>query len=96
MPPATTSDPLQDLELLIRSRYALIVLETPEADRAQALLQHLADRLGLPLFHWSRTKGLRRLDVAAAADPDEPGAVYGSAQPAAALNHVEQSRFPAI
>ena len=52
--------PLVDLELLLRSRYGLIVLETPEEDRAGSLLAHLADRLDLPLFTWTRTKGLCR------------------------------------
>jgi hypothetical protein len=43
------------LELLIRSRYGAIHLDTVEEDRAQTLLAHAADRLGLPFFVWTRT-----------------------------------------
>ena len=34
---------LNDIELLIRSRYGLIHLDTPEEDRAGVLLRHVAD-----------------------------------------------------
>ena len=40
--PLRSHDALRDLELLIRSRYGLIHLETREEDRALALLHHLA------------------------------------------------------
>ncbi len=94
------TDPLKDLQLLIRSRYGLIQLDTAEEDRAGALLKHLADSMGLPYFVWSRTKGLRREDARAeAADARDVAAVfkvYGSASPVVALDHVETARFPAI
>lgn len=83
-----SSDPLKDLELLIRSRYGLIVLETNEPERAATLLSHVADRLRLPTFTWTRTRGLRRVD--------RDGPVYNTQEPAAALAHIEQARFPAI
>ena len=81
-------DTLRDLELLIRSRYGLIVLETEEQDRAEMLLGHLADRLGLPLFIWTRSKGLRRSDL--------PSGIYGTADPAGALAHVEGAEIGAV
>ena len=81
-------DPLHDLDLLLRSRYALVVLETAEEDRAESLLLHLADRLGIPLFVWTSSKGLRR------SDRDAP--IYDTADPAKALAHVESARFPAL
>jgi len=84
MPP----DPLKDLELLIRSRYGVIVLDTPEEDRAESLLHHLADSLHLPFFTWTRTKGLHRDGV--------EGSIYGTADLSGALGHVEASRFPAL
>jgi hypothetical protein len=83
-----STDVLKDLELLVRSRYGLIVLETDEDDRAAALLRHLADRLGIPFFAWSRTQGLRR-------DGAE-GAVYATTDPRLALAHLERAAFPAI
>jgi hypothetical protein len=54
------TDTLNDIELLIRSRYGLIYLDTPEEDRANGLLAHVADRLGLPFFTWTRSQGLSR------------------------------------
>lgn len=84
----TTTDLLKELELLLRSRYSIIVLETDEEERAESLLKHLADRLDLPLLSWTSTKGLRR-------DGSE-GSVYGSTDPAKALEHIESARFPAV
>ena len=82
------SDPLEDLDLLLRSRYALVVIDTPEEDRVNSLLMHLADRRSLPLFTWTPTKGLRRQGM--------PSAVYGTTDPIAALDHVESSRLAAV
>ena len=73
-------DALKDLELLIRSRYGLIHLDTHEEDRANGLLRHLADALGIPLFTWTRSKGLVRTGFS---DP-----VYQTREPARALRHV--------
>lgn len=93
-PPSTPTadpgigDPLADLELLLKARYGLVLLETAEEERAATLLRHLADALELPLFTWTRTKGLRRDGV--------DGSVYGSTDPGKALAHVEVSGFPAI
>jgi len=82
------TDPLHDLDLLLRSRYGLIHLDTSEEDRAEALLSHLADSLGLPLFVWTTSKGLRRTD--------KPSGVYETADPSRALAHVESARYPAL
>jgi len=60
--PTVSADPLKDLELLIRSRYTVIQMDTVEEERAELLLRHLADRLEIAFFHWTRTKGLRRVD----------------------------------
>ncbi|MEJ2184661.1 MAG: hypothetical protein P8Z36_01855 [Gemmatimonadota bacterium] len=84
----STTDPLQDLELLVRARWGVIVLRTAEEERARSLLLHLADKLHEPYFEWSRTKGLRRQDM------DTPQ--YGTTDPTRALNHVEGAAFPAI
>jgi len=81
-------DLLHDLELLIRSRYGLIHLVTDEEERAGTLLRHLADRLGVPLFAWSRTRGLARVDL--------EGSVYGSREATAALQHVTDAGHPAV
>ena len=49
-----------ELDLLIRSRYALILLDTAEPERADELLALIASRLSLPYYSWSRSRGMRR------------------------------------
>jgi SpoVK/Ycf46/Vps4 family AAA+-type ATPase len=81
-------DTLKDLELLIRSRYGLIHLDTAEDERAQALLHHLADQLGVPFFVWTRLDGLRRWDM--------PDPVYDTKALARALTHVTHAQADAV
>jgi MoxR-like ATPase len=81
-------DPVDELALLVRSRHGLAVLEVDDEDRADYLLRHLADRIGVPLFRWSRTGGLVR--------DEADGPVYDTQQPARALAHVQHSAFPAV
>jgi len=81
-------DALKDLELLLRSRYGLIHLDTLEEDRAGSLLQHLADQLGVPFFSWTRSRGLIRQGMS---DP-----VYQTSDPAKAFAHVAASGHPAL
>src|SRR5262249_10116085 len=86
--PMPARDPLEDLQLLIKSRYSIIVLETEEADRVEALLHALAARLRLPFFSWSPTKGLRR-------DGSASG-LYGTTDPGQALANVEAAHLAAL
>ncbi len=89
MPPV---DIVRDLELLVRSRYALIVLDTIEDDRAESVMQYLAAGLGLPLFHWNASQGLCRAGTEAAAyDTGTPAKALAfiAASPIAALYHLE-------
>jgi AAA+ superfamily predicted ATPase len=81
-------DPLRDIELLIRSRHGLIVIDTAEDERAELLLRHLADRISMPLFTWTRTHGLRR--------DGNPSAVYGTTDASQALAHVASANIAAI
>ena len=55
-----STDLNQELELLIRSRYGLIILDTVEEDRVEAILKQIASSLSLHYYSWSRSKGLRR------------------------------------
>jgi hypothetical protein len=48
------------LELLVRARYALIVLETIEPELAEQVVRHIASDLQLHYYSWTRSKGLRR------------------------------------
>ncbi|HEY0306409.1 MAG TPA: AAA family ATPase [Longimicrobiales bacterium] len=81
-------DPLHDIELLVRSRHGLVIIDTVEEERATSLLRHLADRMTMPLFVWSRTKGLRHAD-------QEQG-IYGTTDAAQALAHMSSSNVEAI
>jgi hypothetical protein len=89
VPPAVSSpDVLRDLELLLRSRYGLIHLVTPEEERAVSLLRHLTAGIGVPLFRWSRLQGLA-LDGGG-------GAIYATRGLSAALGHIAASGQPAV
>ncbi len=61
------SDTARELEALIRSRLPLVVIETRDEARAIELLTSLADRLARPIhtpvFQWSMTEGLKRIDI---------------------------------
>jgi AAA+ superfamily predicted ATPase len=84
----TSPDVLRELNLLIKSHYGLIWFKTADDDRAHTLLSHLADSLGLSFFTWKLTQGLKRTDI--------DGAVYMTAEPKSALDHVISSKYPAI
>jgi ATPase family protein associated with various cellular activities (AAA) len=81
-------DALHDLQLLVRSGHGLIHIETDEEDRAASLLMHVAARLDLPLFTWTRVKGLSRSDL--------PSAVYDTEVPLKAFQHVEAAKQNAL
>jgi AAA+ superfamily predicted ATPase len=81
-------DPLHDFELLIRSRYGALLIDTAEEDRAEALVERAAERLRLPLFIWRRASGLTRLG--------EPTAIYGTQDPRMGLSHAISSGLPAL
>ena len=51
---------LRDVELLLRSRHAVVFLETSELGRAESSLFQLAERMSLPFSTWTPSKGLRR------------------------------------
>jgi hypothetical protein len=73
-------DTFDEIALLIRARYALIILETREHDRATAGAERIAAELGLHLFTWTRSRGMVR--GSQTADPvvektAEPGKALG-------------------
>jgi ATPase family protein associated with various cellular activities (AAA) len=53
-------DTASNLELLVRARYALIVLETIEPELAERMVRQIASDLQLHYYSWTRSKGLRR------------------------------------
>ncbi|MDR3387151.1 MAG: AAA family ATPase [Rudaea sp.] len=59
---------LQDLATLIRAATPLIVIETSEENRVLDTFRHLIAQVLRPLYRWSITDGLKRLDMATDAD----------------------------
>lgn len=55
-PPTTHAE----LEILIRARYPLLYVVTPEEERAMGELNRIADSLGKKLYEWSISNGLSR------------------------------------
>jgi AAA+ superfamily predicted ATPase len=82
------SEAFADLELLIKSRYGLIHIDTDEDERVQVLLRHIADRLTLPLFLWTRTRGLCR--------DGHANGIYDTQAPAQALAHITSAQLRAL
>jgi SpoVK/Ycf46/Vps4 family AAA+-type ATPase len=52
-----------DLELLIRSRVPIILVETSDEPRALELFAKLAIAISQPVMRWSVTSGLQRIDL---------------------------------
>ncbi|HEY9228146.1 MAG TPA: AAA family ATPase, partial [Gemmatimonadaceae bacterium] len=85
-PPKVSTDPttLDDLSLLIRARYPIVVLETMETGRAESLARQTASELSLHYYLWTRSKGLRR-----GANTGDPY-VEKTAEPHHALSFIER------
>jgi len=81
-------DALKDLQLLIRSRYGLIYLDSMEEERAEGLLRHLADAMKTPFFTWTRSRGLVRAGM--------PDPMYDSRDPVKAVRNIESGGQPGI
>ena len=79
---------MDDLQLLIKSRHPIVYVETDEEDRVVHALEVACQGLGLALFTWSVTSGVRRLGT------DQP--IYDTQEPAKALQHIHVSRLPAV
>jgi len=79
---------MDELTLLIQSRHPLVVVECDDEARLFAHLTESCGTLGLPLFSWTVTEGIKRLG---AASP-----VYETAEPAKALGHIEVAAMPGV
>jgi hypothetical protein len=76
-----------ELRLLINSRNPIITAETAEEERLAHLLTAIATELSLPLYTWSVTTGLARIDGAP---------LYNTEQPEQALANIAEVRGDAI
>lgn len=72
---------VHDLRTLIRSCHPLIIIETVEEERVQTLLVSVASQERIPIFEWSITRGLTRLE-------DGQTASRMTAAPLAVLQHL--------
>jgi hypothetical protein len=52
---------IEELALLIQSRYPLVAAETVEEHRFEKTLEQVSDSLRMPFYVWSLTDGLRRV-----------------------------------
>jgi len=82
---------VQELDTLVRARYPLVYLVTPEELRLEAILAQLADTHGKTLLGWSVAKGFRRLGGAKALDAPD-----GAKEPLEALAAIEKLPEPAL
>ena len=82
-------DLLEQLELLVRSRYGLVIVDTLEEERVEELFKQIASKLQLHYYSWTRSRGLRRGMNANDAFIDEKTA-QPVKEPAEALRLVER------
>jgi hypothetical protein len=86
-------DGRRDLEIILRSRTPIVIIETRDEARILELLQSItiagAVREYMPLFRWTVTDGLQRIDIALEPQPlnSEPGDV---------LKHIRAVTKPGI
>ena len=77
------------LEVLIRSRIPLIVIETHEENQAVAMIVAMRPILHRPIFKWSLTEGFERIDQKMA-----PQKLF--AKPTDALVHIKSVSVPGV
>jgi hypothetical protein len=94
---------LQDLRLLIQSRYPILYVETYDEERLEERLARIARELGLPFSAWSATRGLERLGrdasrpaSAPALEVDLAGEPGDSRKPMNVLAQIRAQRLPAL
>ena len=78
-----------DLELLLRSRTPVIVIESLEEPRILQLFTRLGLRLGQAVFQWSVTEGLKRQDV-------DFGSEDTNSDPGDALKYIKSAAQPGL
>lgn len=83
------STSIHDIVTLLASRHPLVVLESVEEERLRALVDGAAAQLGLPVFEWTVTHGLRR-----AGDQDLASGM--TAAPAKFLAHIADMQVRAV
>ena len=78
-----------DLELILKSHIPIVVIETREERRAVRLIQSLQFSIGLPMYRWTVTEGLQRIDL-----DFEPQRI--NAEPSEVLGNIKASKNAGI
>ena len=78
-----------DLTLLLRSHSPVLVLETHEERRAVNLLKSIAIDIAMPVFNWSVTTGMKRMDL----NLDEQTHLK---DPTKVLEHIKAANFDGV
>jgi SpoVK/Ycf46/Vps4 family AAA+-type ATPase len=79
---------MEDLGLLIKSRYPIVCVETQEEDRLAHALESVCNELSLALFTWSVTTGLRRRGM--------EQSVYDTQDPTKLVQHIQTAQIPSV
>lgn len=79
----------RDLELLIHGHTPILQIETHEERRALDLLVRIATQHVIPLFKWTVTEGLSRVDI-------DLGVQRHNAEPSDVLGHIKSSSVDGI
>jgi MoxR-like ATPase len=74
------ADAAHDLKALVQSRHPIVTIDTSEEERVDNLLRTVASELHMPLFTWTVTHGLQRVDG--------EGPVYGTTNPQMLVRHL--------
>jgi len=80
---------LNDLELIFHSRVPIIVIQSHEELRVLDMLKKLILRINKPLFNWSVTEGLTRLDL----DMESQKTLV---EPESVLKHIKASTIEGV
>jgi hypothetical protein len=95
---------VQEIQTLIQSFHPILVIETVEEERVQSLLQAATQEMSLPMFEWSRTKGLTRspgtfdapwINEYAPPGTIKPTTIGNTAESLAVLQHIESMSLKA-
>jgi len=92
-PASPTARVLEELDLLVRSRYPVIYVLTHEEGRLESLLFRLARRQAKQLFTWTATRGLALVDDEAGGRTPEREALN---DPSGVLDHIANREASAI
>ncbi len=88
---------LHELELLLRSRFPLVVIETHEETRVLELFRKLTPQLGKAVLSWSATEGLNWSSATPRLEVDNGASTSRQhTEPAKVLQHIKRVRQGSI